>query len=115
MADVASPAHLADVHQTFDARLELDERAVVRDRDNLAGYPRTDRILLSDVLPRIVLQLLEAERDSLAFPVDIENLDFELLPDLHHLGRMLNAPVRHVGDVEQPVHSAKIDECAEVG
>jgi hypothetical protein len=32
VANVAGPAHLADVHQTFDARLQLDERAVVRDR-----------------------------------------------------------------------------------
>ena len=36
MTDVARPAHLADVHEAFDARLELDERAVVRDRDDLA-------------------------------------------------------------------------------
>src|SRR3954470_3464876 len=28
---------------------------------------------------------------------------------------MLNASVRHVGDVEQAIDAAKIDECAEVG
>src|SRR5678815_5270934 len=28
---------------------------------------------------------------------------------------MLNASVRHVGDVKQSVHSAEIDECSEVG
>src|SRR5205814_820913 len=34
--------------------------------------------------------------------------------DVHHLGRMLNASVRHVGDVEQSVDATEIDECAEV-
>ena len=33
------------------------------------------------------LELLEAERDALALPVDVENLDLELLADLHHLRR----------------------------
>src|SRR5262249_6632318 len=50
MADVASPAHLTDVDQTFNAGLELDERAVIRDRHDLALDPRTDRIFLRDVL-----------------------------------------------------------------
>src|SRR5678815_4720058 len=115
MANVARPAHLADVHETFDAWLELDECAVIGDRDNLARHARADGILLRDILPRIALKLLESERDSLSLPVDIENLDLELLADLHHLRRMLNAAVRHVGDVEQPVHSAEVDERAEVG
>src|SRR5690349_20975623 len=111
MTNVARPAHLADVHQAFDARLELDECAVIGDRNHLARNTRADRILLRDVLPRIALELLESKRDSLSLPVDIENLDLELLTDLHHLGRMLNASVRHVGDVKQSVHSTEIDEC----
>ena len=76
---------------------------------------RADRILLGDILPRIALELLESERDALAIPIDVENLDLELLTDVHHLGRMLNAAVRHVGDVEQSVDATEIDECAEVG
>src|SRR3954465_895195 len=103
MTDVPRPAHLADVDESFDARLELDESAVVRDRDHFATHARADRILLGDILPRIALELLEAERDALAIPIDVENFDFELLADVHHLGRMLNAAVRHVGDVEQSV------------
>src|SRR5688572_8541848 len=58
MANIARPAHLADVNETLDTRLELDESAVVGDRDNLARYTRADRILLGDILPRIALELL---------------------------------------------------------
>src|SRR5687768_11058331 len=115
VANVARPAHLADVDEAFDARLQLDECAVVRYRNDLTGDSRTNRILLGHVLPRIALELLEAERDALAIPVDVENLDLELLTDVNHLRRVLNAAVRHVGDVEQAVDAAEIDECTEVG
>src|SRR3954468_19655832 len=103
MTDVARPAHLADVHEAFDARLELDERAVVRDADDLARDARADRILLGDVLPRVALELLETEADTLARPVDVEHLDLELRTDGNQLGRMRDAAPRHVGDVQQAV------------
>src|SRR5690242_7642941 len=115
MPDVAGPAHLGDVDQALDTGLELHERAVVGDGDDLPLHPRADRILGGHVLPGVGLELLQAERDALALPVDVQNLDFELLTDLHHLGRMGDAAVAHVGDVEQAVHAAQVDEGAEVG
>src|SRR5213079_2695618 len=115
VAHVAGPAHLGDVHQALDPGLELDERAVVGDRHDLALYARANRILRGHVLPRVGLQLLQAEADALALPVDVEDFDFDLLADLHHLGGMRHAPVAHVGDVQQPVHAAQIDEGAEIG
>ena len=115
MTHVARPAHLADVHQAFDARLQLDEGAVVRDGYDLTLHPCTDRVLLGDVLPRIGVQLLEAEGDALALPIDVENLDLERLADLDHLAGVLDAAPRHVGDMQQAVDTAEIDECTEVG
>src|SRR5256886_3060869 len=112
---VARPAHLGDVDQAFDARLELDERAVVGDRHDLALHPRAHGVLRRHVLPRVGLQLLETEADALSLPVDVEDFDFDLLADLHHLGGMRHAPVAHVGDVQQAVHAAQIDERAEIG
>src|SRR5258708_5163319 len=115
MPHIARPAHLGDVDQAFDARLELDERAVVGNRDDLALHACPNRILRREVLPRILLQLFQAERDALALPVDVEHLHLELLADLHHLGRMRYPAVAHVGDMEQAVHAAQVDERAEVG
>ena len=40
MLDALAPRHLADVDQAFDARLELDERAVVGEADDLAAHAR---------------------------------------------------------------------------
>ena len=51
MVDPPGPAHLADVHQALDARLELHERAVVDDVDHLALDPRADRVALLDPAP----------------------------------------------------------------
>ncbi len=115
MADVARPAHLGDVDQALDARLELHEGAVVGDRDHLALHPRADRILLGHVLPRVRLQLLHAERDPLALPVDVENLDLDFLADRHQLAGVRHPAVRHVGDVQQSVDAAEVDERAEIG
>src|SRR5438477_11101882 len=50
MAHVARPAHLADVYQTFDTRLELDESTVVRDAHDLPRDTRANRVLVGDVL-----------------------------------------------------------------
>ena len=36
--DALAPRHLADVDQPFDAGLELDERAVVGEADDLAAH-----------------------------------------------------------------------------
>src|SRR5437867_4004783 len=109
------PRHFGDVDQALDPRLELDERAVVRDRDDLALHARAHRVLRGHVLPGVRLQLLQAEADALALPVDVEDLDLDLLPDVHHLGWVRHAAIAHVRDVEQSVHAAQIDEGAEVG
>src|SRR5437773_795511 len=114
MPDVAGPAHLGDVHQAFDPGLELHEGAVVGDRDHLALDAGADGVLRRHVLPRIRLQLLQAEADALALPVDVEHLDLELPADLHELGGVRDATVAHVGDVEQAVDAAQVDEGAEV-
>ena len=52
VVDALRPRHLGDVHETFDAVLKLDERAVAHEVDDFAVDALRDRVLLSDVLPR---------------------------------------------------------------
>ena len=115
MPDVARPRHLGDVDQALDALLELDECAVVGDRDDLALDAVADLVLLLDALPRVGLELLQAERDALLLGIEVEHLDPHLVADLDELGRMRDAAPRHVGDVEQAVDAAQVHERAEVG
>src|SRR5258705_1860392 len=44
VSHVARPAHLGDVDQPLDPRLELDERPVVRDRNHLALDRKSTRL-----------------------------------------------------------------------
>ena len=105
---------LGDVHEPLDAREDLDEGA---ERDDLRHAALDDvalAVALRDLLPRIVLRLLEAERDALAVAVDVEHLDLHRLPDLEHLGRMVDVRPRELGDVDEAVHAVEVDEGAEV-
>src|SRR4051794_653042 len=105
---------LADVDEPFDARQDLDERAERDDLRHLAGDDVALVIALEHLLPRVGLCLLEAERDALALAIDIENLDLDLLPDLEHLGRMVDVAPRQLADVDEAVHPVEIDERAEI-
>ena len=82
------PAHLGDMHQAFDARLQLHEGAVIGDVGDLAREARAHRIFGGDAFPRIGLQLLHAQRDALRLLVDLDDLHRDGLADLQDLGRM---------------------------
>src|SRR5690606_10455295 len=109
------PAHLGDVDQTLDARLQLHEGAVIGDVGNTTGEACADRVLELHAFPRIGLQLLHAEGDALRLRVEADDLHLDGLADLQRLARMVDAPPRDVGDVEQPVDAAEIDERAVIG
>ena len=109
------PRHLGDVDQALDARLELDEGAVVGDVGDAALELDADRVLRLDALPRIGLELLHAERDAVGLVVDPDDLHLDGLADREDLARMVDAPPGDVGDVQQAVDAAEIDEGAVVG
>ncbi len=109
------PAHLGHMDQAFDARLQLDEGAVVGDVGHAAGEACADRVLEFHVVPRIRLELLHAEGDTLGLRVEAHDLDLDGLADLEGLGGMVDPAPRDVRDVEQAVDTAEIDERAVVG
>ena len=107
-------SHLGDVHQALDAVAELDERAERNDLGDLAVDDGANRVLLDELDPGILRGLLEAEGDALALQIDVENLDLDLVANLDDLGRMVDMVPRELGDVNQTVDTAEIDEGAEV-
>ena len=109
------PRHFRDVDQAFDARLQFDERAVVGDVGDAAGEARVQRVLGLDALPRIVQQLLHAERNAVGLVVDLDDLDLHGLADGEHLGRVIDPAPGDIGDVEQAVDAAEINERTVVG
>ena len=87
VVDAAGPGHLADVDEAFDAVFETDERTVTHDVDDLALHAAANGVLGLDRFPRAVLTLLEAKGDLFLVPVDVEDLDLDLLIDLDDLAR----------------------------
>src|SRR5204862_4574554 len=73
------------VREHLDARLELDERAELRDAGDAAGPDLADRVGVVHPRPRIRGELLEAERDLPLRLVDVQHLDGDLVAGVDHL------------------------------
>ena len=76
------PAHLRDVDQALDAGLELDEGAIVGDVGDRALEARAHGIFGGDALPRIGLELLDAEADTLRLGIDADDLHLHRVADI---------------------------------
>src|SRR5690625_644169 len=109
------PVHFGHVHQPFHAVFNFDEAAVVGDVGDGAKQARGGRVTTVDVVPRIVAQLLEAKRDTHALAVETQYADFQVLAHLNHFGRVAHALPGHVGNVQQAVNSAQIEERTVIG
>ena len=103
------------MHQTLDARLDLDERTVVGDVGDLAEHAGVLRVATADADPRILAQLLDAQRDAVFLLVELEHLGGDFLADLQHFRRMTDTAPGHVGDVQQTIDATQIDERTVVG
>src|SRR5207302_6673160 len=112
-------ADLADVDQTLDALLELDERAEVEDLEDLAVDDLAGRVLVGDALPRVLNELLDAERDLRLVAVagiDVEQHGLDRVALLEQLARVLHAlGPAHVADVDEAVDAfLDLDEDSEI-
>ena len=105
---------LGDVHQALDAILDGDEDTELDNLSDLALDDLAGNVGASEALPRILLGRLEGQGDALTVEIDVEHLDGDLVADLDDLGRMVDVLPGQLGDVDQAVDTAQIDERAEV-
>src|SRR5690606_1939342 len=68
----------------------------------------------SALLPYTTL-FRSAEGDALLLLVEVEHDDLDAVAQLDDLAGVAHAAPRHVGDVQQAVHAAEVDERTEVG
>src|SRR5262249_18338447 len=102
VADLAHPAHVADVQQAVDSFLDLNERSIVREVPYSSGNDGPRGVALSNLIPWIGLNLLHPQRDFLLLAIDVQDLHFNLIADLHEFGGMI--------DASRPAHLANMDE-----
>jgi hypothetical protein len=100
--DALGPRHVADVDEAVDAFLDLHEDTEVGDVADVALDHGTRRVLLGQLLVRVRLELLHAERDAVLLDVDVEDDGLDHVADGDHLRRVLDAAgPRHLGDVDE--------------
>src|SRR6185503_20748154 len=117
MFDSFGPGDVRDVNESINPVFDLDERAEVRKRANLAGHTRANAIAHWQSLPRIGGDLLDAQAYSAAVRVSFEHDGFDFLPDREQLRRMFK-PFRpgHLGYVHETLDTRfYFDERAVVG
>ncbi len=100
--------------ETLDVVADLHERAERHELGHTAVGDVADLELLDELLPRIVLGLLEAEGDTLAGKVHIQHLDLDLVAHRDDLGRVIDVAPGELGDVHESVDAAEVHERAEV-
>src|SRR5690242_779771 len=113
--DLARWAQLRDRNEAFDIVADVDDDALVHKTHDLPRQIRPDGIGLTDAKPRILLGLLETERDTLVLGVDVENHHIDGVALLHDLRGMLHTlRPAHVGDMDQTIYPGlDLNKCSE--
>src|ERR1035437_6823338 len=109
------PVHFGDVHQAFNALLDFDKSAVISQIGDLAEQAGALRITTRNANPRIFAELLETERDAVLVLVELEDLGLHFVADGQNFGRMTNTAPGQIGNVQQAIDTAEVDECTVVG
>src|SRR5262249_31334662 len=102
-----------NVDEPFDSGLEFDERAELGDASDGALQPRTGPNLLAELVPRVLVQGVQAERASLRLVVHAMHPDLDRLADLEHLVRIVDAGPAQFGNRDEAVGAAQVHERAE--
>src|SRR5579862_1344497 len=109
------PGHFADVDEPFNSLLKFNERSVIGHADDASLHVRTLGIAVLGIEPWIRRELLESQRYALLVFVVLQNFDLNLIADIDQILGVSESSPGHVGDVEQAIEAAEIDERAVLG
>ena len=102
MLHALGPAHVGNMNEPIDARLDLDERTEAREIAHFSVDSRADGVLEREHHPGILLRLLHAEGNLFFVRIDLEDDRFDGFPNGHELARM--------PDIARPTHFADVNE-----
>ena len=100
--------------ESIKVRLELNECTKLEHTDYLTTNDRTNRDSLVDVIERIILSLLVAERDSLLLRIEILNIYMNLITNGKNFRRMMNVVPGQLGYVDETINTTDVNKCTEV-
>ena len=105
---------LRNVNQALNAVFNGDEHTELNDLGDLALNNLSRNMGASEALPWIFLSCLKGEGDAFAIEINVENLNGDLITNLNNLGWVIDMLPRKLGNVNETVNTAEINECAEV-
>ena len=88
------------MNQALNPGLEFHERAEIEYAGHGATSTLARLVFCRHRIPRIRLKLLHAHRNALFFRVNLENLDFDLLPCREDICRLADAASGDVADMQ---------------
>ncbi len=112
VGEVVAPVHISNMGKPFNAGFQFDESTVFGHACYYAANLAANWVPAACTLPWIALQLLHTEPEALQLIVNLKNLDADRVADFDSLARMLEPLVAHLGNVQQAIEAAKIDEGA---
>ena len=112
---LVGPVHFGHVHQAFDTLLDFNERAIVGEVRHFTEQARALRITPAQTHPRIFAKLLQAEGNTILFLIKLEDFGFDFIAHGQHFRRMFDATPSQIGDMQQTINAAQVNERAVVG
>ena len=103
------------MQEPLDARLELHEPAELRLAHHLAGELAAVGMLRCDALPRVGLERLHRQRNAVTALRQLDDPGGHIVAHLEHFVGVGHPGALELGDVNEPLDAAEIDEGAEVG
>ncbi|MCE3028979.1 hypothetical protein J0A90_018395, partial [Salinicola sp. DM10] len=107
-------SQLGDVDEAFDALFDANERTEWNQLGDLAWNDLAHSVSASEDAPWVFLGSLQGQGDALAVEIDLENLNGDFVADGDNLRWVVDVLPGQLGNVNQSVDTAEIDECAEV-
>ncbi len=112
LANSLGPGHFRNMHQAFNAGLQLHKGTVFHQADNPADNPGSNRIASCQVLPGIRQSLLDANGHLAFFTVKLEYLDGHFLTGGEYISRLTDTTPGDVRHMQQSVHTAQVHKRA---
>ena len=106
-----SPVHFGKVNKTFNTFFEFNKGTVICKVCDLTENTGSHRIAADQIQPWIITQLLQTKGNTTAFLVKLEYPCFNFIADIQHFRWVLDSLPCKIGDMQQSVQTAQINEC----
>ena len=109
------PVHFGNVYQTFDTLFDFNECTIIGQVGHFAEQAGALRVTAGQAVPRVFAQLFHTQRNALFVLVEFQDFGFDFLTDFQHFTRVFHAAPCQIGDVQQTVDTAQVNERTVVG